>query len=119
MLWPGRHVRGRTSAGLESAHGSARGAVVYAEIVGDLLHGVDAGLEGARQGLAADGVTLGNDGQGLGERPALGAWNFTQLLRGLRRSAVALRERFTAEKDLMAQAFPNARLSDPWRKKAA
>jgi hypothetical protein len=84
---------------------------VYAETIGDLLHGVDAGLEGPRHGLAADGVALGEGREGLGEWPGLGAWHFAQPFPGIGRNAVALHEPLTAEEDLMAPPFPDARLS--------
>jgi hypothetical protein len=69
-------------------------------------------LEGPGHGLASDGVEAGKVREGLGERPALDAWHFAQPLPGPGWSAVALHERLTAEKDLMAQTLPNARLLD-------
>ena len=55
---------------------------MYAEVAGDFLHGVDAGLVYPRHGIAPDGVAAGEVRERLGQGPALGAWNFAkQLLR--------------------------------------
>jgi hypothetical protein len=99
----------------QSPHGSAHGGVVYAEIIGDLLHGVDPGLEGPGHGLAAVGIAAGKVPEWFGERSALGAWHLARPPGGQGRSAVALHERLTAEEDLMPQAFPNAWLYNPPR----
>ena len=86
---------------------------MYAEIVGNLLHGVDAGLECPGHRLAPLGVAPGEVREGLGEGAALGARDFAQAFRGPGRDAVALRKRLAAEEDLVAQPLPDARLSDP------
>ena len=106
ILWRGRQVGLGASAHFQAADGATHSGVVYAETVGDFPHGVDTGLEGESHGLASAGVAAGE----VDERPALGAWRFAQPLREPGWSAVALHERLTAEKDPMAQPFPDARL---------
>jgi hypothetical protein len=71
------------------------------------------GLEGPGHGLAPLGVAPGEVREGLGEGAALDARDFAQAFRGPGRDAVARRERLAAEEGLVAQPFPDARLSDP------
>ena len=95
---------------LQSAHRSTHGRVMYTEIVGNLLHGIDACLESPCHGFASSGVPPGKIRQGRGKRPALGTGNFAELLRSFGRSTVTLHERLTSEKHLMSKPVPDAPL---------
>ena len=83
----------------QPAHGSMTYCgVVYIEIVGDLRHGVNTGLEGPHHGLPRDGVAaVGTVREVLGEQPPLDAWDFAQPCQRVGRHAVAFHERLTAE----------------------
>ncbi len=104
----------RTIFALQTLNGPTHCGVVYAKIVGYFFHGVDTGLKGPRHRFMSDRVAAGKLGEGFGKRSALGPWNLAQLpCPVLYRPAVALHERLAAEKHLMPQSFPHARLAAP------
>lgn len=59
-------------------HSPTRGRVVYAEIIGDLLHRLDAGPECPRHRLAPVGVPACKIRAGLSRRSAPAAWHFAK-----------------------------------------
>ena len=72
----GQVVSPQPLATFQSSHRSTDGGVVYAERIGNFLHGVDTGLKGPGHGLAPVGLAAREVRQGLGEWPALGARHF-------------------------------------------
>ncbi len=91
-------------------HRAADSGIVHAEMVGDLLHGVNAGEESAGHGFAAVGVGALVVAERPGEWSALRAGDFPQPVQWSGWSREALDKAIAAQEYLVAKTSPDAPL---------